>query len=267
MRRTRRLLLFVALATLPLAAVLPLAAQTPTPGPGTGSTPSATPPAGATPGPAPTAPTASAIPAAAATPNPLAPYNPFLLAAILQQSDLPAGDIIVLQAPAGPDDLSDDVMSLNVTVDVAFLQLFAPLSELEGGTSPLAAILGPIAGGSFGADAIYVLGSAQDASTLLGALKQSSALLGNDSDLSKVQAVQPPALGDEALEFTAVETSTDPDTGETTTANLAFEGVRRGRVVSLAETASSGDPRAATEAVAAALDARIQMALPLLPAQ
>jgi hypothetical protein len=243
-------------AALLLLAAVPIFAQTPgpspTPVPGTTGTPQ---PRG---GPGLAFPTLT--PSPAPTPNPVTPYSSFLLAAGAQQSDLPPGNIFTSQLAAGGADI-DLFSAIGVTPVVAFLQIAAPIdSPLAAASSLLGTGTPPLA------DALFVFDGEGDAHGVMTLLSRDPSPLVSDTSAQNVAYVQPaPALGDEALEVQGTERGDDPATGQETTLMFTIVAARYGRVVVIVEAEGTTGQQQAAEALAAAIGARVQAALPLLP--
>jgi hypothetical protein len=252
MRRMRSVAVLGAGSAL-FAIALPLAAQTPTPGP----TPVAPATASATSGPGLTFPTLTPTPTA--TPNPLAPYAPFLIAAMLQTSDLPAGDISFVQSSAGPGDFDDTFAAAGVKPLAGILQLSGPIID--------ASIINLFSGNAPLNDAVFVSASPADASAVLAAIRaDATSYIANGEDVSALTPLAGRMLGDETVEASATLSLTDEASGATVQQNAVLVAMRRGRSFYLVETIGDGNQQATAESLAAALDARVKTALPLLPA-
>jgi hypothetical protein len=248
-----RLAAVLAAAAALSAIALPLAAQTPTPGPAPAASAAAT----ATGGPGLTFPTLT--PTATATPNPLAPYAPFLLTAMLQGSDLPAGDITFLQSSAGPGELDDAFSDIGVKPLAGILQTSGPIVDasavnLFNDTAPLF-------------DGVFVGASPADATAVLTAVRtEATSYIAYGENVSDVAIIPGFSRGDEAVEASATLSLTDEESGDTVEQNAVLIAMRSGSVFYLVEAIGDGNQRATAEALAVALDAHVMTAVPLLPA-
>jgi|GEM_PF-3611159 len=253
MRWFRRLLVLLLSTTLLLLAAVPIFAQTPspspTPAPGATGTPQ---PRG---GPGLTFPTLT--PSPTPTPNPITPYSRFLLAAIAQPGDLPTGDIFVAQIPANGADV-DIFASIGVNPIVAMLQIAAPIDSLQAASFSLLGTSTPPL-----VDGLFVFASESDAHGVVTLLSRDVSPLAPDA--ASTAYVQAPALGDESLEIQGTEQGNDPETGKQTTLTFTIVVARYGRVVVIVEAEGTTDQQQTAETLAAAIGARMQTALPLLP--